>query len=74
MYRDLVEMEKRLDWTMTRKRVEVQDALGRVMTVRKTSLYTTRSEQPYIDDAYAAHLLESYGLGPTVAARRYCHP
>ena len=33
MYHDLLEMEKRLDWTMTRKKVEVQDALGRPMTV-----------------------------------------
>jgi len=33
MYQDLLEMERRLDWTMMRKRVEVQDALGRVPTV-----------------------------------------
>lgn len=33
MYHDLLEMEKKLDWTMTRKKVEVQDALGRPMTV-----------------------------------------
>jgi hypothetical protein len=33
MYQDLQEMERRLDWTMTRKKVEVQDALGRSMTV-----------------------------------------
>ncbi|KAH9837641.1 BAR-domain-containing protein [Rhodofomes roseus] len=30
MYRDLLDMERRLDWTMTRKRVEVQDALQRI--------------------------------------------
>lgn len=33
MYHDLLEMEKKLDWTMTRKKVEVQDALGRPLTV-----------------------------------------
>ena len=37
MYTDLLQMEKRLDWTMTRKRVEVQDALGRPMMVRLTT-------------------------------------
>lgn len=33
LYMDLLAMEKKLDWTMTRKRVEVQDTLGRPMTV-----------------------------------------
>ena len=33
MYQDLLEMERKLDWTMMRKRVEVQDALGRTPTV-----------------------------------------
>ncbi|TFK47128.1 SWI/SNF complex protein [Heliocybe sulcata] len=36
MYQDLLDMEKRLDWTMTRKRVEVQDALGRPATTTRT--------------------------------------
>jgi hypothetical protein len=34
MYQDLLQMERKLDWTMTRKRVEVQDALSRNPTVR----------------------------------------
>ena len=34
MYQDLLEMERKLDWTMMRKRVEVQDALGRTPSVR----------------------------------------
>jgi hypothetical protein len=29
MYQDLLEMERKLDWTMTRKKLEVQDALSR---------------------------------------------
>lgn len=33
MYHDLVEMEKKLDWTMTRKKAEVQDAMGRPASV-----------------------------------------
>jgi hypothetical protein len=33
MYQSLLEMEKKLDWTMNRKKVEVQDALGRNPTV-----------------------------------------
>ncbi|KAL6299811.1 SWI/SNF complex 60 kDa subunit [Sparassis latifolia] len=36
MYRDLLDMERRLDWTMTRKRVEVQDTLGRVIATPRT--------------------------------------
>ena len=38
MYNDLLEMERRLDWTITRKRVEVQDALQRVIPVRSGRL------------------------------------
>ena len=34
MYQDLLQMERKLDWTMTRKKVEVQDALVRTPTVR----------------------------------------
>ena len=33
MYRDLLQMERKLDWTMTRKRVEVHDALQRIIPV-----------------------------------------
>jgi len=35
MYQSLLEMERKLDWTMTRKKVEVQDTLARNPTVRK---------------------------------------
>ena len=34
MYRDLLQMERKLDWTITRKRTEVQDTLNKPMTVR----------------------------------------
>ncbi|KAF9235929.1 BAR-domain-containing protein [Melanogaster broomeanus] len=36
MYQDLLEMERKLDWTMSRKRVEVQDALARTPTTTRT--------------------------------------
>jgi len=36
MYQSLLEMERNLDWTMTRKRVEVQDALARNPTTTRT--------------------------------------
>jgi SWI/SNF-related matrix-associated actin-dependent regulator of chromatin subfamily D len=36
MYQDLLEMERKLDWTMTRKKVEVQDALAKTPTTTRT--------------------------------------
>ncbi|KAH7882708.1 hypothetical protein F5I97DRAFT_1939301 [Phlebopus sp. FC_14] len=36
MYQSLLEMERKLDWTMMRKRVEVQDALARNPTTPRT--------------------------------------
>ncbi|KAL9710743.1 SWI/SNF and RSC complex subunit Ssr3 [Leucoagaricus gongylophorus] len=36
MYQSLLEMERKLDWTMTRKKVEVQDALSRTPTTTRT--------------------------------------
>jgi len=36
MYQDLLEMEKKLDWTMMRKKAEVQDGLGRTPTTTRT--------------------------------------
>ncbi|KZV74852.1 SWI/SNF complex subunit [Peniophora sp. CONT] len=36
MYSDLQEMERKLDWTMMRKKAEIQDAMGRVATTSRT--------------------------------------
>ncbi|KAI9454270.1 SWI/SNF complex subunit [Russula earlei] len=36
MYQDLLEMEKKLDWTIMRKKAEVQDALGRTAFTTRT--------------------------------------
>ena len=43
MYRDLLQMERKLDWTMTRKRVEVHDALQRIMPVSSAALCVRQS-------------------------------
>jgi len=37
MYQELLEMERKLDWTMMRKKVEIEDALARVQPVRQFS-------------------------------------
>ncbi|KDQ52354.1 hypothetical protein JAAARDRAFT_162811 [Jaapia argillacea MUCL 33604] len=54
MYQDLLDMERKLDWTLTRKKVEVQDALGRgVATTRTLRLFLshTVSGQPWQSDS-----------------------
>lgn len=35
MYQELLEMERKLDWTVMRKKVEIEDALTRVQPVRQ---------------------------------------
>jgi SWI/SNF-related matrix-associated actin-dependent regulator of chromatin subfamily D len=50
MYQDLVRIERSLDWTVARKRAEVQDALGRNTKVKRTLrvfLSNTCSGQPF---------------------------
>lgn len=72
MYQSLLEMEKKLDWTMTRKRVEVQDALARNPTV---CLHTREVlhgvlMRSCVDDADAEGVCQSRGLWSAVASRR----
>jgi len=38
MYQSLLDTERKLDWTMTRKKFEVQDALSRTPVVRFANL------------------------------------
>ncbi|KAH9916573.1 uncharacterized protein BXZ73DRAFT_105767 [Epithele typhae] len=45
MYRDLLGMERRLDWTMTRKRVEVHDALQRIVPPEEPQLPTRAKDK-----------------------------
>lgn len=33
MYQELLDMERKLDWTMSRKKVEIEDALTRAQPV-----------------------------------------
>jgi SWI/SNF-related matrix-associated actin-dependent regulator of chromatin subfamily D len=33
MYQDLVDMERKLDWTVMRKKVEIEDAISKVPPV-----------------------------------------
>lgn len=40
MYQDLLAMERKLDWTMMRKKAEIQDALVRTPTVGPMSAYS----------------------------------
>ncbi|KAJ7589515.1 SWI/SNF complex protein [Mycena floridula] len=47
MYQSLLDMERKLDWTMTRKRVEIQDTLARIPTVRHCGYLYTVSGQPW---------------------------
>jgi hypothetical protein len=37
MYQDLLDIERRLDWQMMRKKAEIQDTVGRPLTVRPPS-------------------------------------
>lgn len=60
MYQDLLEMERKLDWTVTRKRVEVQDALSRTPTVRAISDARMRTNVDLADDADFADIPKPY--------------
>ncbi|CCM01680.1 uncharacterized protein FIBRA_03744 [Fibroporia radiculosa] len=60
MYRDLLEMERRLDWTMTRKRVEVQDALARV-------IQTTRTLRIFLSHTVSGQAWQQDGAGTGAA-------
>ncbi|KAF9265064.1 SWI/SNF complex 60 kDa subunit [Marasmius fiardii PR-910] len=56
MYQSLLDMERKLDWTTTRKRVEIQDTLSRTPTTTRTLrifLSHTVSGQPWQTDEHA---------------------
>ncbi|KAF9040092.1 SWI/SNF complex protein [Panaeolus papilionaceus] len=57
MYQDLVEMERKLDWTMTRKRAEIQDALTRTPT-------TTRTLRLFLSHTVSGQLWQQPGDNP----------
>ncbi|KAF8153953.1 SWI/SNF complex protein [Crassisporium funariophilum] len=60
MYQDLLEMERKLDWTMMRKKVEVQDALARTPT-------TIRTLRIFLSHTVSGQLWQSAGDVPPVA-------
>lgn len=73
MYQDLLDMERKLDWTMMRKRVEVQDALARNPTVcteqQTLCQYYSDSDTrfPGLDDANTTTISEPHCLWTAVA-------
>lgn len=67
MYQELLETERKLDWTMTRKRLEIQDALSRAPTVCNPRPYTKRRLHEDADDAHPQDILEPYRLRPGLA-------
>ncbi|KAJ3507246.1 hypothetical protein NLJ89_g6411 [Agrocybe chaxingu] len=60
MYQDLLEMERKLDWTVMRKRAEVQDALGRTPT-------TTRTLRIFLSHTVSGQLWQTGGDIGTIA-------
>ncbi|KAF9007018.1 hypothetical protein BDQ17DRAFT_1389154 [Cyathus striatus] len=65
MYQSLIEMERKLDWNMTRKRLEVQDALGRNLFVRIFIVdTTTRTLRIFISHTVSGQLWQSNGEPP----------
>ncbi|KAH9953605.1 SWI/SNF complex subunit [Russula dissimulans] len=62
MYQDLLEMEKKLDWTIMRKKAEVQDALGRTASTTRTLrlfLSHTVSGQPWQSETSSSGTAEA---------------
>lgn len=75
MYQELLGIERKLDWTMTRKKVEVQDALAKTPTVREVlrlQMFYVRLTRSLPDYSNTTHILESHGVWASVATKRYC--
>jgi hypothetical protein len=68
MYQELLEVERKLDWTMTRKKVEIEDALTRVQPVRQLSFFI--SERRFHDpDVSRYHGHSGYSLATRFPAK-----
>ena len=69
MYQDLIAMEKKLDWTMLRKKAEVSDALGKQVTVRAVYLLVASAYSQFRepDHTDVAHILVAYCFRSNVA-------
>ena len=61
LYTDLREMERKLDWTMMRKKAEIQDAMGRVASVRAASKHThIHAHVRHLDFSHLTHFCLAY--------------
>lgn len=69
MYQDLLEMERKLDWTTTRKKAEVQDALGRNPTVSRLDTSILPTSQHLEDNAHPPAVPQSQHFRPGMADR-----
>lgn len=75
MYQDLVNMERKLDWTITRKRTEVQDALSRPMTVSFCNGIELFGTDERVDYTNATRVPQPYSVGTGLATSgRYGAP
>ena len=78
MYQDLQDMEKKLDWTIMRKKAEVQDALGRTASVgiNLISAWAMSNDYPTADNTHTSSFPVTYLLGTSMAVGnigiRYC--
>ena len=73
MYRDLLEMERQLDWTISRKRVEVQDAVARIIPVCVSveNIVQIISLIPCaVDNTNTTHLPEPHSFRTAMATER----
>ncbi|KAF4568445.1 SWI/SNF complex component snf12 [Pleurotus pulmonarius] len=69
MYQDLLEMERKLDWTTTRKKAEVQDALGRNPTTTRTlRLFLSHSTSGQAWQAGSDAVVPNFDTGEGVPA------
>lgn len=78
MYQDLQDMEKKLDWTIMRKKAEVQDALGRTasVSINLISAWAMSNDYPTVDNTYTSSFPVPYVLGTSMAVGnisiKYC--
>jgi hypothetical protein len=71
-------MEKKLDWTIMRKKAEVQDALGRTasVSINLISAWAMSNDHPTADNPHTSSFPVTYLLGTSMAVGnigiRYC--
>jgi SWI/SNF-related matrix-associated actin-dependent regulator of chromatin subfamily D len=68
-YRDLRDIERRLDSTMMRKRLDLQDSVNRNVKVGYRNLFVTCRADCWLAVQNVAHMGEQYSRGPAMASR-----